>query len=88
MSVDPSKPEASRDIWELHTDGAASKEGYIVGLILKNPSGDEITYALQFNFQVSNNEVEHEALLAGLILAREVRVKCPMALSDSLLVTN
>lgn len=50
MLVDPSEPEASWDIWELHTDVAASKEGSKAGQILKNPSSDEITYFLWFNF--------------------------------------
>ena len=55
LPPDPLEPEARKDIWELHTDGAASKEGLGVGLILKNPRGDVITYALRFDFQVSNN---------------------------------
>lgn len=45
-------------------------------------------YALCFNFQVSNNEAEYEALLSVLRLAREVGAKHFAALSDSLLITN
>lgn len=73
MSIDPSDPKANKEIRELHINDAASKEGSNTGLILKNHGGDEITYALRFNFQVSNNEAEYEALLAGLRLAREVK---------------
>lgn len=80
--------EASKDGWELHIDGVGSKEWLGAGLILKNPKGDEITYALRFDFQVSNNEAEYEALLAGLRLAQEVGAKHLRAFSDSLLVTS
>lgn len=86
--ADPLEPEASKDVWELHTDDAANKEGSGVGLILKNPRGDEITYALMFGFQVSNNEAKLEALLAGLRLAQAVGAKLLWAFSHSLLVTN
>lgn len=57
--IDPSEPEASKEVWELHTNSATSKEGCKAGLILTNPSGDEITYALRFDFHISNNEVEY-----------------------------
>ena len=43
---------------------------------------------LRFDFQVSKNEVEYEALLAGLRLAKDVGAKQLTDLSDSLLVTN
>nr|KAJ0206312.1 hypothetical protein LSAT_V11C500253480 [Lactuca sativa] len=88
MSIDPSDPEMNKEIWELHTDGAASKEASDAGLILKNHSDDEVTYALRFDFQFSNKEAEYESLLAGLRLAREVRAKHLLTFSDSLLITN
>lgn len=88
VPIDPWEPEARKDVWELRTDGIASKEGSIVGLILKNPSRDEIKYALIFDFQVSNNEAEYDALLASLRLAREVGEKHLSAFSDCMLVTN
>lgn len=51
VAIDPMELEASKDIWELNTDGAASKEGSGAGLIHKNPNGDEIMYAMRLNFQ-------------------------------------
>lgn len=88
IPVDPSEPEARKDIWELHTNGVASKELSVVGLILKNPSRDEITYALGFDFQVSNNEFECKTLLVGLRLTQEVGAKHLSSFSHSFLVTN
>ncbi|KAI3740512.1 hypothetical protein L2E82_30973 [Cichorium intybus] len=74
--------------WTLHTNGAAGKEGCVPGLILQSPQGEEMTYALRFDFQTSNNEAEYEALLAGLRLATKNGVKDIKILSDSMLVTN
>lgn len=88
LLIDLSKLEVSRDIWELHTDGVASKEVLGEGLILKNHNWDEITYALHFNFQISSNEANYEALIAGLQLYWEARAKHIVVLSDSLLIIN
>ena len=86
--VEPLEPEGSRELWKLYTDDTASMEGSGVGLILQIPKGKEITYALRFDFQVSNNEAEYEALLSRMGLAREVGAKRLAALSDSLLIMN
>nr|KAJ0209621.1 hypothetical protein LSAT_V11C400160500 [Lactuca sativa] len=88
ISVDPLEPEAGKELWKLYTDDATSKEGSGTSLILQSPKGEEITYALRFDFQVSKNEVEYEALLADMRLAKEVSAKQLAALKDSLLVTN
>ncbi|KAM1666904.1 hypothetical protein ACFX15_045255 [Malus domestica] len=45
-------------------------------------------YALRFKFKASNNEAEYEALLAGLCLAKHLRVKQIDIFSDSQLVVN
>lgn len=78
VSIDPSDPEASKDVWELHNDGAASKAGSNMKLILKNYGDDEITYALRFDFQVSNNEAKYIALCTDLRLAQEGWSKTPL----------
>ncbi|XP_023745788.1 uncharacterized protein LOC111893943 [Lactuca sativa] len=69
--------------WTLYTDGASSREGSGAGLILTSPKGEEVTYALRFDFHTSNNEAEYEALLAGLRLARQMGAKAVTALTDS-----
>ncbi|GJS77514.1 reverse transcriptase domain-containing protein [Tanacetum coccineum] len=52
--------------WILFTDGSSCIDGSAAGLILTNPEGMEITYALRFRFKATNNEAEYEALIAGL----------------------
>ncbi|KAK9079977.1 hypothetical protein SSX86_001652 [Deinandra increscens subsp. villosa] len=56
---------ASRQVWSLFTDGSSGENGAGAGLLLISPERDELTYALKFDFNVSNNEEEYEALLAG-----------------------
>ncbi|GKB54766.1 reverse transcriptase domain-containing protein [Tanacetum coccineum] len=58
------------------------------GLILTNPEGMEFTYALRFRFDATNNEVEYEALIAGLRIAEQLGVKNLQANVDSRLVAN
>ncbi|XP_030497570.2 uncharacterized protein LOC115713228 [Cannabis sativa] len=48
----------------------------------------QLQSALQFEFEASNNEVEHEAMIASLQLAKEVGTKNIELYSDSQLVVN
>lgn len=74
--------------WSLYTKGASSKEGLGTGLILTSPDGEEITYALRFDFHTSNNEVDYEALLVDLRLARQIGTNMVIVLMDSRLAAN
>lgn len=59
-----------------------------MGLILTNPEGMVVEYALRFAFQASNNQAEYEAFLTGLRIARELKVKKLRTFSDSQLVVK
>ncbi|XP_071727783.1 uncharacterized protein [Rutidosis leptorrhynchoides] len=76
------------ETWDLFTDGASCAEGAGTGLVLASPSGEEHTYALRFNFDVTNNEAEYEALLDGLNIARKMNITKLRAFTDSQLVAN
>ncbi|GJZ77724.1 reverse transcriptase domain-containing protein [Tanacetum coccineum] len=67
----------------LFTDGSSCLEWSGAGLILTNPKGTEFTYPLRFKFDVSNNEAEYEALVAGLRIAEQMGVKNLEAKVDS-----
>nr|GEW34771.1 reverse transcriptase domain-containing protein [Tanacetum cinerariifolium] len=58
------------------------------GLILIIPEGTEFTYALRFQFTASNNEVEYEALIAGLRITTQMGVRNVHISIDSKLVVN
>jgi len=47
-----------------------------------------IEQALRFAFKASNNQVEYEALIAGMLLAKELGARSLLVKSDSLLVTR
>nr|GEU51744.1 reverse transcriptase domain-containing protein [Tanacetum cinerariifolium] len=69
-------------------NGSSCLEGLGAGLIPTNSKMVEFTYALRFEFNVSNNEAEYEALLAGLRIAEQMSVKNLEAKVDSRLVAN
>ncbi|XP_071699811.1 uncharacterized protein [Rutidosis leptorrhynchoides] len=64
------------------------QEGAGAGLVLTSPSGEEHTYALRFNFDVTNNEAEYEALLAGLNIVHKMNITKLRAYVNSQLVSN
>ncbi|GKE23475.1 reverse transcriptase domain-containing protein, partial [Tanacetum coccineum] len=74
--------------WILFTDGSSCADGFGAGLILTNLEGAELTYALRFRFEATNNEAEYEALIAGLRIAEEMGVRNLQANVDSRLVAN
>nr|GEU73309.1 reverse transcriptase domain-containing protein [Tanacetum cinerariifolium] len=54
------------DPWILFTDRSSCIVDSGANLIIINPKGMEFTYALGFRFNAINNEVEYEAMIAGL----------------------
>nr|GEV05063.1 reverse transcriptase domain-containing protein [Tanacetum cinerariifolium] len=69
----PNKGDEER--WTLFTDGASNNKWSRAGLVFISPSGVEFTYALRLNFVRTNNEAEYKALLAGLRMARKMKVQ-------------
>lgn len=72
--------------WHLNVDGSLDKKGGGAGIIVEGPNGLIIEQAVSFNFQTSNNQAEYEALIADLILARELEVEHLECRMDSQLV--
>ncbi|XP_025636025.1 uncharacterized protein [Arachis hypogaea] len=76
------------ETWELHVDGASSREGSGAGIILKEGNKVIAEQALQFHFSASNNQAEYEALIAGLKLALTHKATNLTAHCDSLLMVQ
>ena len=55
---------------------------------MERPNGILIEQALRFAFKASNNQAEYEALIAGMLLAKEMGPKSLIAKSDSQLLTR
>lgn len=58
----------------MHVDGASSGKGCGARLILINPNEVVIECALRFISHTANNGVKYEALIAGLNIAKEIRI--------------
>lgn len=58
------------------------------GLVLKGPDDQLFKHALRFRFMATNNEAEYEALLSGLRLALELRVRNVEVFTDLQLVVG
>ena len=58
------------------------------GIVLQSPESFVIEQALTFGFKASNNDVEYEALIAGLNSAKILEARQLVVFSDSQLVTS
>jgi len=62
--------------------------GSEAGIIHEGQNGLQIKQALRFAFNSSNNQAEYEALVAGMLLAKEMAARSLLVKSDSLLVVG
>ena len=74
--------------WELYVDGAANQRGSGVGLVLVSPENITIEKSLRLSFSATNNEVEYEALLMGMIMVQKIGGKAVKVFLDSKLVVG
>ncbi|XP_015931939.1 uncharacterized protein LOC107458253 [Arachis duranensis] len=74
--------------WRLIVGGASNQASGGAGIILESPSRVIYEQSIKFEFPVSNNQAEYEALLGGLALAKEVGVMRLEICSDSQVVTS
>ena len=58
------------------------------GLVLVSPKRITIEKSLRLNFLATNNEVEYEALLMGMMMVQKMGVKVVRVFSDSKLVVG
>ncbi|XP_074363809.1 uncharacterized protein LOC141704454 [Apium graveolens] len=72
----------------LYVDGSSTTSSGGAGVILISPEGFKIQQTLKFSFPVTNDVAEYEALLAGIRLAIELKVKVLEIFGDSQLVTK
>jgi len=71
------------DQWTLYVDGSSNPKGADADIVLEGPNDILIKKSFHFAFKSSNNQVEYEAILADLSLAREVGVKSLTCKTDS-----
>ncbi|XP_068476630.1 uncharacterized protein [Phaseolus vulgaris] len=74
--------------WLLSVDGSSNQQGSGAGIVLEGPNGVLIEQALRFAFKASNNQAEYEALIAGMLLAKEMGAQNLLVKNDSQLITG
>ena len=72
--------------WTLYVDGSSNGKGSGAGIILEGPNDITLKYSLKFNFWATTNQVEYEALMVSLQLAKEVSARTLSIRSDLQLV--
>ncbi|KAL0413127.1 UNVERIFIED_CONTAM: hypothetical protein Sradi_1514400 [Sesamum radiatum] len=73
--------------WLLHLDGSSTAQGS-GAVVLTTPQGDNMEFAVKFEFRASNNEVEYEALVLGMRMAQDAGASHLLAYSDSQLIVK
>jgi ribonuclease HI len=81
-------PQIQAECWTLYFDGSVMKTGAGAGLLFISPLGEHMRYAMRLHFLASNNMAEYEALLCGLRIAIEMRIKRLDVRGDSQLVID
>ncbi|GAA0183051.1 hypothetical protein LIER_30532 [Lithospermum erythrorhizon] len=58
--------------WSMHVDGAGNDKGAGAGVLITGPQEITMEYALRFAFHATNNEVEYEAMIVGLVKTSQI----------------
>ncbi|VFR01445.1 unnamed protein product [Cuscuta campestris] len=88
LSVDLPVNKPTEQWWEMAVDGASGPRGYGGGIVFTTPEGFKIYHAIVFNFKLTNNEAEYEALAGGLRLAQALKISRVSIKSDSSLIVG
>jgi len=88
LLFEDSQPDPYDFRWVLSVGGSSNQQGSGVRVILEGQKGLLIKQSLRFAFKASNNQAEYEALIAGMLLAKELGARSLLVKSYSLLVTR
>jgi ribonuclease HI len=64
-----------QEYWMMYFDGSLMKSGAEAGLIFVSPLSVRMRYMIRIHFLASNNVAEYEALVNGLHIATELRIR-------------
>ena len=74
--------------WVIYIDGSSMKKNGGAGVLLITPDGEELGSSLWLKFRTTNNEVEYEAVIAGLRMTLELGAKFVEIRSDSQVIVS
>jgi ribonuclease HI len=58
--------------WVVYVNGSSTRKNGGPEIVLVTPEGEELNGALRLELRTTNNEVENEAVIAGLRLTLEL----------------
>jgi hypothetical protein len=80
----PEAEELPKELtWVVYVDGSSARGRSGVGVLLRNPEGQEFGFAIKLDFVTTNNEAEYEAVIVGLALSQEMGATNVEIRSDS-----
>ena len=82
------KGAEGKKLWSIHKDGSSNQRSGGVGVVIQTPEGDKIECMIRLDFLTTNNEVEYEALVAGLDLAKAASAENMIIHCDSQVITS
>ena len=68
--------------WVVHVDGSTMQHAGGIGVVMQSPEGHKLKHKICLQYQTTNNDVEYEALLKGLELAKSVEARSILILGD------
>ncbi|KAL0445843.1 UNVERIFIED_CONTAM: hypothetical protein Slati_1712200 [Sesamum latifolium] len=74
--------------WLLYVDGSSTTQGSGAGVVITSPQGEDMEFAIKFDFKASNNEAEYEALVLGMRMAQDAGALHLLAYSNSQLIVK
>ena len=69
------KEEKVEQVWKMYFDGACSKYGKGVGIVLISPTEKVYHFSFKLEFDATYNIAKYEALLIGLQVAKDMQSK-------------
>jgi ribonuclease HI len=81
--AEPRAPVFTEPHWTFFFDGSARQQGGGTGVVLIDPSGDQVKYMVQLEFKATNNMVEYEALIFSLSATLSLGIRQLLMKGDS-----
>ena len=73
--AEPRGPVFTEPHWTLYFDGSARQQVGRAGVVLIDPSGDQVKYMVHLEFKATNNMAEYEALIFSLSVALSLWIR-------------
>ncbi|KAL0327791.1 UNVERIFIED_CONTAM: hypothetical protein Sangu_1857100 [Sesamum angustifolium] len=87
--IETTQDEVSKEKpWLIHVDGSSTAQRSGTGVVISSPQGEDMEFAIKFDFKALNNEAEYEALVLGMKKAQNVGASHLLAYSNSQLIVK